>query len=219
MKSAPEVSASSSAPVSAMPNNSTSSAPMEKKSNAGKIIAIVVGVLVLLALCCAGALYLTGKAAENALAKTAAELQSSLPYALSSSLPSYTGSGSGSGSGTTVSTAAVGQRQTAGDFAYTVNSVQKDGNNYIMDITVENTLSKDATFSTLLQMELTGDADNTYSQNFMYDVGKDRLDGTVPAKGSVTGKIVYAVDDSPSKLTLTISGGFLSKSLATFSIK
>jgi len=184
-----------------MPN---SSAPVMKKPGTSPVVFIVIGIVLVICCCLAicAVFYAVG------LNSTKGKINN-----ISSTNNNVT---------TTINIDQANKPQVAGDFTYTVNSVQQSGDDYIFNMTINNTSSGTKEFSTLLMMTLNKNISDTigYDQDFLYSIPSDqRLDKSVPANGSISGQIAFKVSDNPAHLNLVLSGGPLSSSKVIVIIK
>lgn len=111
----------------------------------------------------------------------------------------------------------LGASKTAGDWGITLHSVKKDGDTYILDMSLKNNDTTTATFSTILQMRVSSSKKDSYSQDFFFDRDDaDLLDGEIAAGETRRGLIAFDINDNPSDLKLVVKEGFLSDVEASF---
>lgn len=198
-------------------SEATASTPVAQKSGSKKTILIVV--IVLLALCCIGStivgflVYLSSRnfvdqvqQAQNEIIKDINEFDDF--------------GDSNTSDDDHDAPAQRGEVQSTGYFDVSVDNVRKVGKDYEIEMTVTNITGSPQSFSTILYMNLRSEKTDSYPQNLFYGALGDRdiLDQEIPAGKSISGVIVYTVNDNPTSLILEVTGGFFVKDTAEFVI-
>jgi hypothetical protein len=121
---------------------------------------------------------------------------------------------------TAVSVAETGVTKQAGSFAYTLDKVTQDGDNYVFSITIKNNGSGPIAFSSILQFNLVDGDGNEYFENYYYQINDDEfLDGDIAPGQQISGKIAAIVDKDVSSLTLRLSDQANEPATVNFKIK
>ncbi len=108
------------------------------------------------------------------------------------------------------------QERSLGRLAVNLQSAQRKGDYYIVELQIKNTSAQDLTFNSSLQLELRDKEKRKYYQDFSQEqsVPNEKLPSQIPAGGSIIGKVIFSAPSSPNGLRLIVYSDSLRTSSA-----